>query len=82
MAVLLLGATTTGGLHAIVEFALALIAGRSYPVARMFPLLCLALLIREIVSWSRRAGLSKPAACLAASVVVGVPGTLTLAGSA
>jgi len=76
------GAVTTGGLHTIVEFVLAFVAGRSVPVARAFPLACLALMLWGILSWARRAGMSTPAAFIVGCVVIGIPGTLTLAGSA
>jgi hypothetical protein len=77
-----LGAATTGGLHTVAEFLLYLVAGNSLPLLRLFPLLCLGLLLREIFAWSRQAGLSRPAAWLAGTVLIAVPGTLTLAGSA
>lgn len=76
------GATTTGGLHSIVEMLLFRLAGNCVPVLRSFSIVCLVLMVREIFVWSRGAGFSAPAAWLAGTVLVAVPGTLTLAGSA
>lgn len=77
-----LGTLTTGGVHTVAELLLILAAGNALPVLRLFPLLCFALLMLEIVGWARRAGHGPAAALLVVTPLVALPGTLTLAGSA
>lgn len=73
------GPSTTGGPYLLVQTLVYLVAGASKPALRLLPFFSLVLLVWTFVRWSRAGSIASR--LLGASMLIAMPGTLTLAGS-
>ena len=76
------GATTTGGVHVLVQVVVARLSSGSLPAMRFVSTLSLAALLWEVHSWARSAGISRTGSLIATTALIGIPGTVVLASTA